>query len=310
MKLNTKSTTRLTALVIILFVLTVVGWSLYLGSMIVASNEILSLKTENQSLKARIAKLSKEYNELITNYSKLKAEYATLQSNYTRIYSNYTKIAGEYNELIDEYSRLENEYSNLNSKYESLKRDFEELEKEFKILEKNYTSLNETYTSLLARLRELEEQEGFKIEILENREYYHSVRDAIEKANKTILVAMYSMIYDPEDPSDWANDLLKELVQARKRGIEVKVIIEYRTHWGYLKENVKAYDYLRANGVNVRLDDEADTDHMKFVVVDGRIVFVGSHNWSESALYHNNEVSVKIVSESIAKIFEEYFERI
>ena len=310
MKFNTKSGTRVTALVIVLFILTVVGWFLYLHSMIVANNEILSLKTENQLLKAKIAKLSKEYNELIINYSKLKMEYDNLLSNYARIYSNYTKIAGEYNELIDEYSRLENEYSDLYSKYESLKRDFKELEKDFKILKKNYTSLNETCTSLLARLRELEEQAGFKMEILENREYYHSVRDAIKKANKTILVAMYSMIYDPEDPSDWANELLKELVQARKRGIEVKVIIEYRTYWGYLKKNVKAYDYLRANGVNVRLDDETDTDHMKFVVVDGRIVFVGSHNWSESALYYNNEVSVKIVNESIAKIFEEYFEQI
>jgi phosphatidylserine/phosphatidylglycerophosphate/cardiolipin synthase-like enzyme len=44
------------------------------------------------------------------------------------------------------------------------------------------------------------------------------------------------------------------------------------------------------------------------MIIDDKIVYVGSHNWSESALYYNHETSVKIVSEDIAKIFREYLE--
>jgi len=119
---------------------------------------------------------------------------------------------------------------------------------------------------------------------------------------------MYSMIYDPGDPFDWANDLIRELVNAKNRGVNVTVIIEYRTHSGYMNDNLEAYNYLSANGVNVKLDNRSVTDHLKLVIVDGYIVYVGSHNWSESALYYNHETSVKIVSEEIAQTFKQYVE--
>jgi phosphatidylserine/phosphatidylglycerophosphate/cardiolipin synthase-like enzyme len=50
----------------------------------------------------------------------------------------------------------------------------------------------------------------------------------------------------------------------------------------------------------VKLDGESTTDHMKLVIIDDEIVYVGSHNWSESSLYYNTETSVKIVSEQVA----------
>ena len=114
------------------------------------------------------------------------------------------------------------------------------------------------------------------------------------------------MIYDPDDSYDWANDLIRELVNAKRRGVSVNVIIEYRTYYGYMDGNLEAYDYLLANGVNVKLDNETDTDHLKLVIIDDKIVYVGSHNWSESALYYNHETSVRIVSEEIAQTFIEY----
>lgn len=42
------------------------------------------------------------------------------------------------------------------------------------------------------------------------------------------------------------------------------------------------------------------TTHAKIVAVDSTYVFIGSHNWTESVLTANNEVSVIIVSEEIA----------
>ena len=151
---------------------------------------------------------------------------------------------------------------------------------------------------------------GCEIYVLKDRDYYFSLISDLKNAKKKILVAMYSMVYDADDPFDWANDLIRELVNAKERGVDVRVIIEYRTYWGYMDENLDAYNYLQAHGVNVRLDDEKDTDHMKLVIIDSKIVYIGSHNWSESALHHNHETSVKIVSEETAKTYEAYFETI
>jgi len=142
--------------------------------------------------------------------------------------------------------------------------------------------------------------------VLVDRDYYYSVLNDLRSANSCIYVAMYSMIYDPDDPFDWANDLIRELVNAKQRGINVGVVIEYRTYYGYMDSNLPAYNYLRSNGVNVKLDNETDTDHLKLVVIDNKIVYVGSHNWSESALYYNRETSVKIISEEVAQNFMKY----
>lgn len=146
-----------------------------------------------------------------------------------------------------------------------------------------------------------------QIFILTDREYYYSLLDDIRRANSSIMVAVYSMVYDPNDPFDWANNLILELIRAKERGVNVTVIIEYRTYYGYQRENLEAYNYLRANGVSALLDDDSETDHMKLVIIDGYIVYLGSHNWSESALYYNRETSIKIVSQEAARRFNEYF---
>jgi len=156
----------------------------------------------------------------------------------------------------------------------------------------------------------LKREVKYEISVLIDRDYYSSLISDFKKANESILVAMYLMVYDPDDSFDWANDLIRELVKAKNRGVNVSIVIEYRTYTGYMDSNLEAYNYLSANGVNVKLDEESDTDHMKLVIIDDKIVYIGSHNWSESALYYNHETSVKIVSEEIAEIFKEYFKNI
>ena len=117
------------------------------------------------------------------------------------------------------------------------------------------------------------------------------------------------MVYDPDDSVDWANDLVRELVYASQRGIDVSVRIEYETYFDTMYGNREAFDYLQANNVHVTLDyDGTTTDHMKLVIIDDEIVYIGSHNWSESALYYNTETSVKIINENIALLLRQYLQ--
>ena len=140
------------------------------------------------------------------------------------------------------------------------------------------------------------------VELLMDKDYYMSLLSAINSAKSEIYVMMFLMKYDPGDSYDPANDLIRALAQAEHRGVKVHVLLE-----DSLDINRVAYNYLRSNGVDVSFDSPSTTLHAKVVVIDGRIVFIGSHNWSEAALNWNHEVSVRIDSPEFAKEMEDYF---
>lgn len=158
--------------------------------------------------------------------------------------------------------------------------------------ETQYYNLLEEYEALQQSTRVSDN--GYNITVLANQEYYHAMKEDLRNAENSIIVAMYSMIYDPGDTDDWANDLIEELVYAKNRGVDILVLLEYRTYFGYQDENWDTYTFLTENGVDVLLDYEDDTDHLKSVIIDTDIWYVGSHNWSESGLFYNREVSVRI----------------
>jgi len=218
---------------------------------------------------------------------------------------------------IRRISRLSYELSKITREHDELKKAFNELSERYQSLLRKYSNLNKTYIELLLTYNNLQEKvnkltsiKECKIEILKDRDYYYAIKNDLRKANKTVIIAMYSIIYDPKDTFDWANDLIGELIKAKKRGLNITIILEYRTHFGLLDDNLRAYEYLLGAGIKVKLDKDRDTDHMKLVIIDEKIVYLGSHNWSESSLHYNHEVSIRVVSESIAKALEEYLKSI
>lgn len=160
-----------------------------------------------------------------------------------------------------------------------------------------------------ARIRELESKleagaPTLTVIVLPNRLYYSTIRRFIERANHSVYVAVYAVKYDPKEHDDPVNILLETLVEARERGLDVKVLVDDVTYESY-RDTI---EFLKSNGVPVKLDPEKGVrTHVKMVIVDGKCLFVGSHNWTESALSYNNEYSVLIISEEHAGKAESYF---
>ncbi|MBO3801876.1 MAG: phospholipase D family protein [Thermoproteota archaeon] len=118
----------------------------------------------------------------------------------------------------------------------------------------------------------------------------------IDRANKTIYVAIYSFTHDKIGDA---------LVRARERGIDVKVIFE--------EEQISKYsEYwkIKISEVQVANDTNPYYMHNKFAIIDGYIVLTGSFNWSTSADEKNNENLIIIFDKDLASKYTQEFWRI
>ncbi|HHT9118529.1 MAG TPA: phospholipase D-like domain-containing protein [Candidatus Hypogeohydataceae bacterium YC38] len=137
-------------------------------------------------------------------------------------------------------------------------------------------------------------------------EYFPVVHDALAGAKKSILCAMYVAQLSPRHPMGWESMLLRDIISATKRGLEVKVVLEDDPE----RENKYAYEFLKGAGVPVYYDSADRVTHTKMIIIDDYISILGSPNWSYSGLRLNHEAAVLIKSKEVATAFRKAFEAI
>ena len=113
----------------------------------------------------------------------------------------------------------------------------------------------------------------------------HILRE-IEQAKKELLVAVYALTSD---------ELAGALVQAKKRGVAVHVVID--REFDARTDNSKG-KFFEANKIPLRrlagsnsksLERDAGLMHQKFAVIDRKTVLTGSYTWTHSAETANDE---------------------
>jgi phosphatidylserine/phosphatidylglycerophosphate/cardiolipin synthase-like enzyme len=119
----------------------------------------------------------------------------------------------------------------------------------------------------------------------------------ISQAKKNVYLAIYSFTRD---------SLAKALIDAKNRGVEVKVVIEEENAYGQGSD----YQMLKDAGVDVRLDGNPGSMHHKFMIVDGELVVTGSYNWSTAAEDRNDENFVVIRDKAVVDRFAQEFNRL
>ena len=137
--------------------------------------------------------------------------------------------------------------------------------------------------------------------LLANREYAPALIDGIREARKSITCCYY-LFKVGTGRNNLPHRIAEELVAARRRGVEVTVILENQ---GKRRDRLDAGNHATANflvsgGVKVFFDSPNVTTHTKVVVIDDRYVFLGSHNLSQGALTRNNELSLLVDSPELA----------
>jgi phosphatidylserine/phosphatidylglycerophosphate/cardiolipin synthase-like enzyme len=136
------------------------------------------------------------------------------------------------------------------------------------------------------------------VTLLKDTEFAGALLSGIRNARKTIVCSYYLFVVHGKNESE---KVLEELVRARRRGVGVRVILEKTRQKDRLnEENLHTAALLARGGIKVFFDTPDVVTHLKVTVIDGRYVYLGSHNLTEGALRHNNELSVLIDSPEIA----------
>jgi len=151
------------------------------------------------------------------------------------------------------------------------------------------------------------DQSGCPAILLTNEDYFPALLKAIDEAQSEIFMSIFSFKAGAHKNS-YPDRILGHLDKAVKRGVNVKVILETtgRLDAELNAQNRQTGKLLEEKGVKVYFDSPRTTTHTKLIVIDERVVILGSHNLTQSALKYNNEISVMLSRPDLAKRARDY----
>ena len=98
--------------------------------------------------------------------------------------------------------------------------------------------------------------------------------------------------------------IVKELINAQARGVEVKIIIDaLNASSKYSKHKI-----LRNAGILVKTENYAGKMHSKSMIIDDKYTLIGSMNFSDSGENKNDENLVVIKDSEITKFYKTFFQ--
>ncbi|MFA0921442.1 phospholipase D family protein [Pseudomonas tremae] len=124
------------------------------------------------------------------------------------------------------------------------------------------------------------------------------VLDVIQKAEHQILLMGYSFT---------SPKVVRALIAAKQRGVEVKVVLDARGNEG--KASKAAMNLIANAGIELRTNAAYKIQHDKVIVTDGQNVETGSFNYSTAAARSNSENALVLWdSPDVAKAYTQHWQ--
>jgi len=133
-----------------------------------------------------------------------------------------------------------------------------------------------------------ENQTTWEVCFSPHRECTSAIIKELETANNSVLVQAYSFTSVP---------IAEALVNAHKRGVKVKVILDRSRK----AEKKSSAPFLSDRGVQVKID--RGIAHNKVMIIDGEIVITGSFNFTKNAEENNAENLLVIHDKKLALLY-------
>jgi phosphatidylserine/phosphatidylglycerophosphate/cardiolipin synthase-like enzyme len=129
---------------------------------------------------------------------------------------------------------------------------------------------------------------------------YKYLLSLIGRARKSIALSCF----DIDDP-----EVAEALIAARRRGVQVEIVTDTDNIRDKLDPSLPRaiIEEMAEAGIVIRDDKRRAFMHQKYMVVDRRMVWLGSMNLSSRSLYHHNNNAVLIQSRPVAANFQREF---
>lgn len=111
----------------------------------------------------------------------------------------------------------------------------------------------------------------------DDRKGSQRIKQLIRSAKKTIRVAMFT----------WTRmDMAKEIIAARKRGVDVEIILDNSSSKG---SSAKIADLFKKEHIPLSVSNGTALLHHKFMWIDDHTLEIGSANWTKAAFSQNDD---------------------
>lgn len=141
--------------------------------------------------------------------------------------------------------------------------------------------------------------------------FYDDLIKSIDESRLFICSIQYQWKWNVHERHSKVQQLGAAIARARQRNVSVFVILNQESPKRHLTViNRVSGDMLARLGCQVKHYRPGALLHTKLWVIDGRLVFIGSHNISTRSLTANEETSVKVDSVEVARVFKSYFDRL
>ena len=138
------------------------------------------------------------------------------------------------------------------------------------------------------------------IDVIIGREYPKKVIPLLQKAEYSIDILVFDWRWYSLEPNASIQKFNNEILIAKKRGVKVRALVN----------NSIVPTILHLKNLQVKRVGTKTLMHVKFLIIDKKIMVLGSHNLSKNAFTINHEVSLIVDDQTSIKRCLLYFENL
>jgi len=138
------------------------------------------------------------------------------------------------------------------------------------------------------------------LEMINGKEYPQKVIPLIESAKQSIKIIVFDWRFYEKNPCSIVQKFNQSIFRAIRKGVEIKAILN----------NDYLINLLRKEGGRAKQLKTRKTVHTKMIIIDDKIVILGSHNFSHCAFNVNFELSVILNNIKEKDKFIKYFNNV
>lgn len=139
-------------------------------------------------------------------------------------------------------------------------------------------------------------------------DYPKVVTPLVHAATTSIDILMYQWRWYGHESAGGVQKLNLAVCAAAHRGVKVRVLmnVESMGH-AITRINTRTAGFLERAGCVVKFGQVGVATHAKMLIIDNRVLVLGSHNFSKGAFSRNQEASIVVEGRKDIVAYREYF---